>query len=368
MERRCRGASKRAVSGPQVRVAATDLERFCADIFSAVGVPSEQAVQIAENLVDADLKGIESHGVLRVPQYVRRIEAGVVNPNPKVTLQRDAPATAVADGDNGMGQIVSLQAMELVIDKASKGIPAFVAVGNSNHFGAAGYYAERAVGHGMIGIATTIGGINHMLPWGGAEPMPGNNPFAFALPGGEAGAVVLDMACSVAARGKIMAAAKAGREIPADWSTDAQGRPTTDPVRALEGYLQPVGGAKGYALTLTIGLLSTMLCGAGFGSEVTDWLHDLERPQNIGHLFGAIPVTCFEDMDVYRARMDKAAQDIRGVKRAPGAEQIYLPGERERLLAAQRRREGLALSAGVASDLEATGARYGVLLRRMSEA
>jgi LDH2 family malate/lactate/ureidoglycolate dehydrogenase len=170
------------------------------------------------------------------------------------------------------------------------------------------------------------------------------------------------MACSVAARGKIIVAAQEGKPIPADWAVGPDGRPTTDPVEALKGFVAPVGGAKGYALTLTIGLLSTMLSGAGFGSEVTHMYEDLDRPQNVGHLFAALPISAFEDLDVYNRRMEKAVADIRGVRKAPGVQRIHLPGEREAILREQRRKAGIPIGAGLFAELNALGARHGVCL------
>ena len=338
------------------------LEDFCAGLLVQAGVPADHAREIVENLVDADLRGVESHGVVRLPIYVQRIRAGVMNPRPTLRTLRDTPTAAVVDGDNGMGQWVGMRAMEIAIDKGRAGNCAFVAVRNSNHYGAAAYYAEMAVPHDLIGFSYTIGGINHMLPWGGAEPLLGNNPFAVALPAGREYPVVLDMACSVAARGKIIVAAKDGTPIPPDWATGPDGRPTTDPVEALKGFVQPVGGPKGYALTLTIGLLSTMLSGAFFGREVTHLYEDFEHPQNIGHLFGVLPIAAFEDVGTFKQRMDKAIQEIRGAKRAPGVERIYLPGEREYLLRERRRRDGIPVNRAVVAELRELGAASGLRL------
>jgi LDH2 family malate/lactate/ureidoglycolate dehydrogenase len=168
------------------------------------------------------------------------------------------------------------------------------------------------------------------------------------------------MACSVAARGKIIVAAKEGRPIPADWAVDRNGQPTTDASAALDGFVAPVGGPKGYALTLTIGLLSTMLSGAFFGSEVTHMYEDFDNPQNIGHLFGVLPVATFEDMGVYFDRIAKAGADVRGVQRAPGVDRIHLPGEREALLAARRREEGVPVGIETWRELAALAAPAGV--------
>jgi LDH2 family malate/lactate/ureidoglycolate dehydrogenase len=344
------------------RVREVALKHFCVEVLCKVGVPNDEAALIVDNLIEADLRGVESHGVVRFPIYVERLSVGVMNPRPRIRTLRETATSAVVDGDNGMGQLVGVRAMELAIEKGRGGACAFVAVRNSNHYGAAAYYAEMALPHEMIGFSFTIGGINHMTPWGGAEAILGNNPFAVAIPAGEEPPVVLDMACSVAARGKIIVAAKEGTPIPADWAVGPDGRPTTDPVEALKGFVQPVGGAKGYALTLTIGLLSSMLSGAYFGAEVTHMYEDFEHPQNIGHLFGAIPVGLFEEPAQFRQRMDKAIREVRGVRRAPGVERIYLPGERERLSAAVRRRDGVPLAASVLADLQELGRRYGIPL------
>src|SRR5882724_10035203 len=174
------------------------LVQFCAQVFHRLGVSLQQADSIAINLVQADLDGVTSHGVERLPIYVERLRAGVVNPRPNVRAIQETATTAVVDGDNGMGQWVGVRSMQLAIDKAVSGNCAFVSVRNSNHFGAAGYYARMAVAHDLIGLSFTIGGINHMTPCGGAQAILGNNPFAIAFPAGKERPVVLDMACSVA--------------------------------------------------------------------------------------------------------------------------------------------------------------------------
>lgn len=212
----------------------------------------------------------------------------------------------------------------------------------------------------MIGISLTIGGINHMTPWGGAKAILGNNPFSFAFPTGGEFPIVLDMACSVAARGKIIVAAKAGTPIPADWASGQDGAPTTDAVEALKGFVLPIGGPKGSALTMTVGLLSSMLSGANFGSEVTHMYDRLSEPQNVGHLFGVLPIAALEDVDVYKARMAKAAADVVSRKKAPGIERIYLPGEREHLKLQDRRRNGISINRAVLRELVETGERFGV--------
>jgi LDH2 family malate/lactate/ureidoglycolate dehydrogenase len=340
------------------------LTAFGTALLIKVGVPESEAREIIGNLIQADLRDVESHGFVRLPIYIERLAAKATNPRPQIRIVRETPTSAVVDGDNGMGQLVGLRAMQIAIDKALQGggMCTFVSVRNSNHFGAAASFAQMACEHDMIGFSYTIGGINHMVPWGGAEAKLGNNPFAIAIPAGHERPVVLDMACSVAARGKIIVAAKEGTPIPLDWAVGSDGQPTTDAVEALKGFVQPVGGPKGYALTLTIGLLSSMLSGAAFGSEVTHMYDDLERPQNIGHLFGVLPVRLFEDIEVFRTRMDKAIGEMRNARRALGVERIYLPGEREDISLINRRRDGIPIGVGVLAELHELGVRYGVEL------
>ena len=350
-----------------VTVDARALRDYCTALFAATGMPEDDAALAATQLVAADLRGVESHGVVRMPIYVERLRCGVMTARPQMQVICETPGTAVFDGGNGMGQVAGQRAMELAVAKArAHGDPVFVSVRNSNHFGAAAWFVEIAARAGMIGFAFTIGGINHMLPWGGAEPMLGNNPFAVAFPRRDAPPIVLDMACSVAARGKIIVAAKEGRPIPPDWAVDRDGRPTTDARAALEGFVSPIGGPKGYALTLTIGLLSTMLSGAFFGSEVTHMYDDLEHPQNIGHLFGVLPIAAFESVDRYFERIDKASADLKGVPLAKDSDGVHLPGEREARLALQRERDGVPIGLETWRELAALAGPAGVALPEVS--
>lgn len=351
-----------------IRIGEDDLKRFCRSVLQRVGMAAVPATAVVDNLVEADLRGVFSHGVVRFPIYVQRLEDRGTAIDPEMRTVRETRTTAVLDGGNGMGQVVGMRAMEIAIEKASEGDPAFVSVRNSNHYGAAAYYAEMAASRDMIGLSFTIGGINHMTPWGGGEAMLGNNPFAIAFPTDRGFPVVLDMACSVAARGKIIVAAKDGTPIPTDWATGPDGEATTDPVLALQGFVLPVGGPKGYALTLAVGLLSTMLSGAYFGSEVTHMYEDTVTPQNVGHLMGVLPIATFEDIDRYKTRMGKAIADLSGVRKAPGVERIDMPGEREHRARIEHRRSGIPLTPGVVAELDEVGRRYGVGLPRLRSA
>jgi len=343
-----------------VLVAESVLLKFCTRIFEKTGVPTEHARLAAANLIEADLRGVFSHGVVRLPIYVKRLLDGGTNPKAKVSILRQTRTTAVVDGDNGLGHYVGIKAMEIALDKAHDGDCVFVAVRRSNHFGTASHYAEMAARQNMIGFSFTIGALNHMAPWGGAEAVLGNNPFAIALPTREGFPVVLDMACSVAARGKIIVAAKEGRSIPADWATGIDGQPTTDAVEALKGFMMPVGGPKGYALTLTVGLLSAMLSGAAFGRDMGDLYEKTATEQNSGHLFGVLPIASFDDMGAYFDRVAKGIADIRGAKKASGVKRIYLPGEREYLSLVQHRKTGIPIGNTLAQELIALAHQHDV--------
>jgi LDH2 family malate/lactate/ureidoglycolate dehydrogenase len=336
------------------------LQNLCESVFEKVGVPADAARIASKNLIEADLRGVHSHGVVRFAIYLKRIQDGGTNPRATVRATRQTRTTAVVDGDNGLGHYVGVRAMEMAIEKAKDGDCAFVAVNNSNHYGAAAYYAEMAARQNMIGLSFTIGAINHMAPWGGAEAVLGNNPFAIAFPTREDFPILLDMACSVAARGKIIVAAKEGKPIPGDWATGPDGLPTTDAVEALKGFVIPVGGPKGYALTLAVGLLSSMLSGASFGKDVGDLYAKTTTAQNSGHLFGVLPVSSFDDFDAYLDRMDKGMADIRGAKKATGVDRIYLPGEREHLSLVARRANGIPMGPGLAEELRGIAEQFDV--------
>ena len=259
--------------GGAVYLRELDLKRFCRLVMERLGVAPDNAQLVAEVLVEADLRGVDSHGVIRLPTYVERMSAGGINPRPVMRTVRETRTTAVLDGGNGMGHLVGrVRAMELAIAKAAEGDCAFVSVRNSNHYGVAAYYAEMAARHDLIGLSFTISGMLLMPPWGGAEAMLGNNPVAVAFPTPGDFPVVLDMACSVA-RGKILVASKK-ESVHSSRLGHRSGRPADerDPNEALKGSLLPIVGRRVMDLLLTVGLLCTMLSAAYFGSEIS-WLH-----------------------------------------------------------------------------------------------
>jgi LDH2 family malate/lactate/ureidoglycolate dehydrogenase len=347
--------------GKIFRVRADELKRYCAAIFSSVGVPSGDAELFSSHLVDADLRGFSSHGVMRVPIYVKRIEAGGIKPVSQITVSRESPTSALVDGGHGVGQVIAQKAMALCIEKASASGTAFVAVRRSNHFGMALSYSTMALARDMIGMVFTSPAAKLMAPWGGVDPILDNNPISFAIPAGEEFPVVLDMATTVVSRGKIAVAAKKGERIPKDWALTPDGRTTDDPREAFDGILLPVGGYKGYGLTVISGVLAAMLSGAALlSNEISDFYRDFSVHQNIGHLFGALRVDLFAPVSEFKERMDRMIREIRNSRRAPGVERIYLPGERGYLTAQTYGKEGVPLAEPVTLELEGLGKKHGL--------
>lgn len=277
---------------------------FATKAFIAVGCPPDEARISADTLVEADLRGVHSHGVMRLPIYVKRIQTGVVAARADCKVVAETAATANVDGGNGMGQVVAVRAMELAIAKARTAGAGIVGVRGSNHYGAAAYFAMMALPHDMIGFSMTVGAANIMAPTGGIEPLLGNNPFAIAVPAGEELPPVLDMANSVVARGKIVLAMKKGEKIPEGWAADKDGVPTTDARAAYEGLVLPVGGYKGYGLAFMVAALAGVLTGAAVGRQVANFYEDFVKVQNVGHLNAAIRVDAFMPVDQFKKGMD----------------------------------------------------------------
>src|ERR1700758_1693022 len=244
---------------------------FIAEVFRAQGLPPADAARIGELMTEADLTGADAHGIFRLPHYIRRYKAGAVNARPDIKVNQSAPATALVDGDNGMGHLVMSRAAETAIALARDAGIAWVGATRSNHASTAGIYAEMPVEHGMIGLYSAVANANHMAVWGGSELLLGTNPLGIAVPSGD-GPVVLDMATTVVSYGTVKKYALAGRDMPEGWLVDTQtGGPLTDPKRSAEGLLLPIGGYKGSGLALMLGLLAGTLNGAAFGREGGDF-------------------------------------------------------------------------------------------------
>ncbi len=333
------------------RFPAANLEEFIARALGAVGLPEADAREVGRLMTRADLRGADGHGIFRLPQYIRRIRAGGLNVRPVIRAVRETDAVALVDGDNGMGHLVMRFATRLAMDKAARHGVGWVGVRRSNHAGPAALYAMLPLERDMIGLYLAVGNANHLPPWGGVELLLSTNPIAVAIPAGEEPPVVLDMATTVAAYGKVKTAAQRGERIPEGWMIDAEGRPLTDPKRADEGFLLPIGGYKGYGLALVFGLLAGTLNGAAMGRDVVDFNKDDATPTNTGHVIVALDVARFSPVDEFKRCVDAVIRDIQGSKRLPGVERIRLPGERSHATFLERSREGVPLNDTLLGEL-----------------
>jgi L-2-hydroxycarboxylate dehydrogenase (NAD+) len=264
------------------RVPAAVLRDFAARVFGEVGLPEADAARVAELMVAADLSGAEGHGIFRLPQYVRRIQAGGVNVRPRITSQRTAPATALVDGDNGMGHLVMSRAADLAVEIAREAGVGWVGVRMSNHAGPAALYATVPLAHDMVGVYMAVANANHMPPWGGRESVLGTNPIAIAVPTRDEPPFVLDMATTVVSYGTVKKHVQRGLPLEAGWMVTAEGEAVLDPARVAEGFLLPIGGYKGSGLAIGLGLLAGVLNGAAFGRDVIDFNADDRRTTNTG--------------------------------------------------------------------------------------
>jgi len=324
------------------------LKMFIEEALKRLGLPDSDAMTVAALMAEADLQGSDGHGVSRLPQYTRRIKAGGMNVRPNIEVVHEHAGTAVLNGDNGMGHLVMKRAAELAIEKARVTGIAWVNSRFSNHAGPASLYARMPLAHDMIGLYFAVGNANHLPPWGGLDMLLSTNPIAAAIPAGDEKPIILDMATTVAAYGKVKTKALRGEAMPVGWMVDRQGKPLTDPKRADEGMLLPLGGMdggyKGYGLALIFGLLAGTLGGAAMGRDVIDFNHDDTSVTNTGQAIAAINLAAFGDVVAFKARVDILIRDIRASERMPDVERIYVPGEHSQETRAKRMREGIPIA------------------------
>jgi LDH2 family malate/lactate/ureidoglycolate dehydrogenase len=331
-------------------VDAEQLRQQVTRIFERLGLPEADARVVAEHLVEADLRGVHSHGVIRVPTYVEACKAGKINPTPNIQILSDNGGQVVMDGDNGIGQLTAYRANEVAIERGKELGMAGVALRRSNHCGTMAYYAVRAIEHGLIGFATTNAGIN-MPPTGGTLKLIGNNPFAMAVPTTREWPMVLDMATSVVAGGKLDVARSKGEKIPLGWARDADGNPTDDPAKAREGSLEPLGGPKGYGLAVMLDVLAGVLSGGRFGAGLGE--------KGSSQYFMTIAVERYMPMAEFKSKMDELIDQIHNSPKAAGVQQIYVPGEIEHNLQSQRNKNGVPIEASVLESLDAATKQLG---------
>ncbi|KAL2162338.1 hypothetical protein VTH06DRAFT_7251 [Thermothelomyces fergusii] len=346
-----------AQEGVKVIVRHEAAEQFVVALLEASGVSRKNAKIVARGLVQADLRGVESHGINRIPSYLSRIRNGVLDPRAEPTLTQVTPVVAQVDGNNGFGFPAAHLAMDAAISMARTFGIGMVSVKHSNHFGMSAWIVRQAVDAGMMSLVFTNS--SPALPvWGGKSQLMGVSPIACGAPGGPNSVpFILDMAPSVAARGKIYRALRRGEKIPLDWALDADGKPTDDPEKALKGVMLPMGGPKGSALAIMMDVFSGVLSGSAFAGGVTG-PYDMSKPGDVGHFIVAIKPDMFMSLDEFRQRMDVLYQRVVGSDKMEGVDRIYFPGEIEQLTEARRLSEGIPF---VQSEIDALNAEADML-------
>jgi L-2-hydroxycarboxylate dehydrogenase (NAD+) len=343
-----------------------ELTSFVSTVLTKVGVAPEDAAIVADVLVAADLRGIESHGVARLESYyVSRIRAGQLEAKPDVQTVRETPTSLLVDAGNGLGHPTAKRTMERIIAKAAQTGAAFGAVRNSNHFGIAGYYAMLALEHDMIGIAST-NSVRYGAPTFGKEVLLGTNPLAFAIPAKNEPAFVLDFATTTVPKGKLEVYNRKGKQLNPGWAIDAHGNETRDPQVALKGALLPLGGYgvdngghKGYGLGLLVDILCGVLSGGAFGNDLP-LPGDPPMPGKISHFFAAFTIDGFRDPEQFKADMDTELRAFKDSAKAPGHDRIYVAGEIEHEKTLENRRNGVPVHVKVWSGLEKLAGELGI--------
>jgi LDH2 family malate/lactate/ureidoglycolate dehydrogenase len=333
---------------------------FISRALASVGVPGEDAGQVAALMAESDARGGDAHGVFRLPQYVKQIQQGAVNPKPNIQVVNNRAGTALIDGDNALGHLVMKRATGMAIEKARQCGIGWVGTRRSNHAGPAQLYPRMAAAQDMIGIYFCVGNTNLVPPWGGTEVLLSTNPIAIAVPGAKHPSIVLDMATTNTAFGKIRLKAQRGEPMPEGWMIDREGKPLTDAKRASEGFLLPIGGAKGYGLALMIGLLAGTLNGGAFGRDVIDYTVDSKTPSNTGQSILAVDIAAFADLQSFKQDVDEVWDEMKSSPTLPGVDEVRLPGERSEKVYRDRMAHGVPLNEGQIKILDELADRLGV--------
>jgi L-2-hydroxycarboxylate dehydrogenase (NAD+) len=338
------------------KVDAVSLTGFVFSCLIKAGLPEDDAHTAADMVVVTDLRGIDSHGVARFPNYIRGLKEGRINPNPETSIFSRAPATALMDGDRGLGFIVGHRAMTEAMRRAETNGAGFVSVRNSNHFGAGGNYSMMALKRDMIGISMTVG-LKGMVAPGGSGPGVGINVLSVAAPSGSGAPFVLDMATTVVAAGKVEIALREGKELPEGWAVDSQGKPIRNPKDYFGGkgsltplgWLPVLGSYKGFGLGIAVDIFCSLLSGAPANGQTMG-----------NHFFGAFNIAGFLPVEDFKKAMDEMMLNYRSLPKAPGVERIILAGEPEWEMEKTRRSEGIPLNPTVVENLKALAKDLGV--------
>jgi LDH2 family malate/lactate/ureidoglycolate dehydrogenase len=340
-------------------VAPDRLTSFAKRVYENLGVPGQDAMLLADTLVQADLWGHQSHGVMRLPWYAARIEAGVMQARTHAEYVVDAGAMALIDGHDGVGQVLAATAAREAIARAKKHGVGVVGLRNSNHFGTAMYYTLMAARDGCVAFLSTNAS-PAMAPWGGRKKSIGTNPWSLAAPAGKYPPMVLDIANTAVARGKVYLARQKGLPIPLGWAINALGEPTTDPQEAIDGNILPLAGHKGYAIAMMVDVFSGVLTGSSFGSAVNG-PYQFERRSGCGHLIIALNIEAFQQLRLFNARMEELIEQTKAVPLASGSDEILYPGEPEARNDRRNRERGLELPKDTLVGLRKIAQRTGLI-------
>jgi LDH2 family malate/lactate/ureidoglycolate dehydrogenase len=344
------------------RVPFEELRNFCKQAYTKAGVPADEAGIVADLLVRSDLRGVETHGVTRLPTYIQRLQKGYVRAKCQITVVKEKGPTAFLDAHGSMGHVVAYRGMEKAIQKAEEHGMGFVSVKDSGHFGVAGLFPMMALKRDFIGY-TVSNSAPMMFPWGGRERIIGNNPLAYAFPAGQYQPVVLDFSLSVVSAGKLILCRKKGEKIPLGWAVDKEGVPTEDPYEGYEGggSLAPVGGHKGYGLVLAHEMLTAVLNGGKWTRNIKSlYEEDPSRIQGTCHSFMALDPDCFIGREEFKKSVDRYIKSIKESAKARGIEEILVPGEPEHRTEVKFLKEGIPLPANTVKELETLGESLGV--------
>ena len=342
-------------------LSAEEVRSFISRVFCGLGMPEKDAALCADLMVRTDLSGADGHGVFRLLQYARRIQAGGINLHPQMKLLKDAPSIGLLHGDNAMGHLVMHRCAELAIEKAKQSGIGWMGCCYGNHAGAGSTYANLVSEAGLVGIYMAVGSANHMAPWGGVDPLLSTNPIAISVPSGmNQSQVVLDMATTVAAYGKVKMKAQAGQPMPEGWMIDKQGNPLTDPKRSSEGTLLPIGDYKGYGLSLMIALLAGCMNGASVGTDLVDFNDDETAVTNTGQTIIAVNPEFLSGFDHLTGATNKLIHEIKSSTPLPNVDKIRVPGDGAAQAQIKRKSEGIPIPEGLLKNLHICAGLAGI--------
>ena len=336
------------------------LQQFVTGALTSQGVPEEDAQTVAKLMVEADAMGYDTHGVFRLRQYMARLRDGGCNQTAKPHTVRETAATALIDGDNGLGHLAMHSACQLAMEKARTAGIGWVGVRRGNHAGPLALYVRPQAQSGMIGMAAAVGSANHVPPFGGTDLLLGTNPIAVSAPSDDNDPFVLDMATTVAAMGKIKVLAQRGEPMPEGWMVGKDGKPLTDPALKSDGFMLPIGGPKGFGLSLVVGLLAGVLNDAAFGSDVVDFTSDTHNETNTGQFVMALDVSAFSASEQFSSKASNSFNEMRESEPLPGYDKVRIPGEGKSRIADNHREHGITLNPALRSDLDALAKEYSI--------